>query len=483
LRIRGAIAGLLGAVLVVCFALACGKKASPLPPIPHTPQPITNFHVAQRGDHIEITYTLPRATVIGDRLGILDIQTLRDDSMSFDFTKHATKTKTKGAPGEVITETEPLPLPGTLLRYQISTSFEGRLPPPLPMALLVVQPEVCLSGDLKVGLDPSGKGLDLAWTAPSPMPSGVPPPTPVPSPKPILPSNLFGPSPSPSPGGRPGTAPSGSPLSSPGGTASPVGASPAAGQPPSEAPPAPPATPPPTPVPPPPTPIPTPPPVPAPLVVPAPPPLFPTATAPSGTPGYPSPPAGPPSPSGSPGAPGASPLPSGSQGASPAPHPGVSGFYVYRRQPDGIFVRVGSFITVPSYVDTSVATGENWCYVVRTVVSIEPLIESGDSNEVCLESRDVIPPAAPVGLTVLAGPDHTLVITWSPSHEADLAVYKLYRKVGTEPAILIGSIPVGQTTHTDGTVSPGISYQYTLTAVDTSGNESKPSIAAEGKLP
>jgi hypothetical protein len=75
------------------------------------------------------------------------------------------------------------------------------------------------------------------------------------------------------------------------------------------------------------------------------------------------------------------------------------------------------------------------------------------------------------------------VITWSPSHEPDLKLYRLYRRAGNEPAIQVGEILKGVTTFTDGKAASGISYQYTLTAVDTSGNESKPSVAAEGKLP
>ena len=39
-----------------------------------------------------------------------------------------------------------------------------------------------------------------------------------------------------------------------------------------------------------------------------------------------------------------------------------------------------------------------WCYVVRTAASVEPVVESAPSNEVCVDIRDVAPPAAPVGV-------------------------------------------------------------------------------------
>jgi fibronectin type 3 domain-containing protein len=117
------------------------------------------------------------------------------------------------------------------------------------------------------------------------------------------------------------------------------------------------------------------------------------------------------------------------------------------------------------------------------VISQIPLIESAGSNEVCLEMRDFIPPGPPAGLTVLSGAPGELVVTWSPNQEPDLAVYRLYRsEEGSRPQ-RIAEISKPATTYTDTTAKPGVSYRYTLTAVDTSGNESTPSIPADGKLP
>ena len=134
-------------------------------------------------------------------------------------------------------------------------------------------------------------------------------------------------------------------------------------------------------------------------------------------------------------------------------------------------------------LDSLARPGDTWCYVVRTVISIQPLVESVDSNEACVETRDFIPPDAPVGLTVLAGKSGELVITWSPSHEDDLALYRLYRSGEGQPPTRIAEILKPVTTYTDTTGKRGVSYRYTLTAVDASGNESKASIPADGKLP
>ena len=86
---------------------ACGKRGDPLPPLPVTPQAVTSLKLAQRGDTLEITYTTPRATTGGARLGLLDIEILRAD-VNGDFLKTAKRSKRRAAPGESLAETSPL---------------------------------------------------------------------------------------------------------------------------------------------------------------------------------------------------------------------------------------------------------------------------------------------------------------------------------------------------------------------------------------
>ena len=45
--------------------------------------------------------------------------------------------------------------------------------------------------------------------------------------------------------------------------------------------------------------------------------------------------------------------------------------------------------------DTNVPLGTSVCYVIRAVGSTEPLVESAASNEMCLDVRDISPPASP----------------------------------------------------------------------------------------
>jgi hypothetical protein len=464
-------------LVLAAFALACGKRGDPLPPYPHTPTPLVAFSLSQRGDHIEVAYVAPRSTVSGDRLGVLEVKLHRADTEDFNFAKVAKRRSKKVAPGEAIVETEDLPAPGTLLRYQAQVVFRGAAAPPTPVLLLRVQPEVCTPTELRGRLEVTGleghlelRGVTLEWTPPDPMPMSVPPPVAPAPPRLVLPAFMLSPSPSGSPSGAASPSPaSGSPSPLPSGEAGPTppesDAREASPLPPGEG-------------------LPSPAPSasesPAPLAPGAPP--APASPPPSAVPALPSADA-PPSPSRPPedasSSPSPSPAPSGVP-ASPRP-PEPAGFLVYRRAPDGVFVRLGAAVHGASFLDGSAKPGDNWCYVVRTEISTEPVIESKSSNEVCVEIRDIVPPAPPVALTALPKGE-TIELRWSPSLEADLLSYRLYR-TSVGPPTRIAEIPKTETTFEDHSVERGVAYRYTLTAIDQSGNESAPSLPAEGRIP
>jgi len=136
------------------------------------------------------------------------------------------------------------------------------------------------------------------------------------------------------------------------------------------------------------------------------------------------------------------------------------------------------------YVDRTVTPGENVCYVVRTVVAREPqpLVESAPSDEACLSVRDISPPAAPTGIAALARGDG-VEVSWSPSPEADLDRYRVYRKVGDESPERLAELPATETSYLDRTLPAGSTARYSVTAIDKAGNESAASAAAEGRRP
>jgi fibronectin type 3 domain-containing protein len=135
--------------------------------------------------------------------------------------------------------------------------------------------------------------------------------------------------------------------------------------------------------------------------------------------------------------------------------------------------------TAAAYRDTSVAPGDSWCYVVRAVGGTEPLVESAPSSEACVSVRDVFAPAAPTGVAALAA-GGVVDVSWSPSTEADLGSYRVYRSDGGEPRKL-AEVPAAETRYRDETAEIGPTYSYTVTAVDKDGNESTPSAPAKAR--
>jgi fibronectin type 3 domain-containing protein len=129
-----------------------------------------------------------------------------------------------------------------------------------------------------------------------------------------------------------------------------------------------------------------------------------------------------------------------------------------------------------------VTAGQSVCYVVRTVVSREPLIESAPSEEVCLGVRDISPPAAPSGIAVLAR-EEGIEVSWSPSPESDLERYRVYRALSGGVRERLAEVASTETFYLDRTLPAGATALYSVTAVDKAGNESAASTAAEGRRP
>jgi Fibronectin type III domain len=234
--------------------------------------------------------------------------------------------------------------------------------------------------------------------------------------------------------------------------------------------------------------VPTPPPSPSPSPSPTASPSASPVTSPSPRP-TPSPlasPSPPPSASPSPGASSSpSPSPSPSPTPTPTPPPVTRGFLIYRRtDPSGSFggpIRSEPIVT-NAFEDRTVSIGQRWCYVVATVVSTEPVVESARSNEACVSVRDIVPPGSPTGVAALGSPDG-VEVSWTPSTDGDLASYRVYREAAGGPRERLGQVAPPETSWKDSTAARGTRYTYTVTAVDRAGNESKPSAPAPGERP
>jgi hypothetical protein len=83
-------------------------------------------------------------------------------------------------------------------------------------------------------------------------------------------------------------------------------------------------------------------------------------------------------------------------------------------------------------------------------------------------------PNAPTGVTAGTVTATQVPLTWTPSTSAGVTGYRVYRGTSTTP---LNSTPVTGTTYTDTTVAAGTTYSYTVTALDSSGQESARSTA------
>ena len=161
---------------------------------------------------------------------------------------------------------------------------------------------------------------------------------------------------------------------------------------------------------------------------------------------------------------------------TPLPTPPAVGVLIYRRVAHEDFGPSlnQAPLKITSFVDTAAPLDEELCYAARTVVSLQPFVESSDSEEACLLFRDIAPPESVVGVTLLRQPDG-IEVSWSGSQTPDLAAYRVYRAHRGEPAALLAELPPETLRYLDADPPPAAVLEYTITAVDSTGNESEPS--------
>ncbi len=409
---------------------ACGHRADPLPPLRKTPPAPAEFRLAQRGEGLELAANAPAVSVDGASYRELALEFLYAQGQA-DLEKAGQSLLVRAAPGTRVDRTLPLPAPGSLLRAAVRAIAGGEKGPRTLTKTLVVQKPLEAPRELQAAL--AGDGVGLTW-------QGVPPTAVPPPPLPVKPFSS----------GATGSARPSTPSAAP---AAPV-VKPA-----------------------------------APAVTPAAPAVTPAAPVTKGEPvpaptgGAPPEPAKAAAPSGG----AATGTPQASTSAAKteaAPAPRTNGFFVYRRTRDAAYgAPLGEApLEIKDLKDTSAPLGVTVCYVVRAVGSVDPLIESAPSNEVCLEPRDITPPATPAGLAVLPR-GGGLELLWSPSSEEDLAGYRVYRSAGGAAPARLAELPAEKTSYLDQAVQPGARYAYTISAFDKAGNESPPSDPVEAALP
>ena len=145
-------------------------------------------------------------------------------------------------------------------------------------------------------------------------------------------------------------------------------------------------------------------------------------------------------------------------------------------------------VNANEFDDPTFRFGDQYEYVVRAVsLGTEGAqVESLNSNALSITPRDAFAPTAPTGLSINAAP-RRVSIFFAANPERDVAGYNVFRS--TDPNLpknewrKLTREPLNRTTFYDDAVEPGAKYFYYLTAVDTAGNESRPSDVVSDTVP
>ncbi len=158
--------------------------------------------------------------------------------------------------------------------------------------------------------------------------------------------------------------------------------------------------------------------------------------------------------------------------------------------PAAVHVSGGNYVA--TFVDRGFRWGSSYFYRVAAVTTANPSgkpaeqIQGEFSPPLPVTARDVFPPAAPSGLQAAAagvGQPPFVDLSWAPNPAADLAGYNVYRRQEDEKPRKINQAMVKTPAYRDLDVNSGQKYFYSVTAVDTAGNESVPSREASESVP
>lgn len=130
--------------------------------------------------------------------------------------------------------------------------------------------------------------------------------------------------------------------------------------------------------------------------------------------------------------------------------------------------------TAPPFRDTKFEFGQTYHYQVRAIFGQAGHWAMSEASTVVKTTpRDTFPPAPPQGLSSIYSAG-AVELVWSANSEPDLAGYNVYRLDNRVPRRLNKDL-VRTPIFRDATAPPGATLVYYVTAVDLTGNESKPS--------
>jgi hypothetical protein len=151
-----------------------------------------------------------------------------------------------------------------------------------------------------------------------------------------------------------------------------------------------------------------------------------------------------------------------------------SSYRVLRKGPDEQKPSVLTETDKPEYLDATAQFDRTYEYIVQ---ALRDKAESEISPPVSITPKDIFPPAAPLGLTVVAGIG-TIELAWDRNTEPDLRGYRVYRSVDGGEFQRVSDL-VEVPAYSDHDIQAGKRYRYAITAIDQVGNESARSAPGE----
>ncbi|MDR3133986.1 MAG: hypothetical protein LBU42_08220 [Prevotellaceae bacterium] len=168
------------------------------------------------------------------------------------------------------------------------------------------------------------------------------------------------------------------------------------------------------------------------------------------------------------------------------PSSDMEGYTIYRQKGrKGANIQINEQVLPPGqtvYYDTVPEPGAYIYYVV----AVDSSGNEGKSRPTVGEVLDIFPPAAPIGLQVVADTGR-IQLSWNPNQEKDLMGYRIYRTVGAnrnDNYVLLNATAIRETQFTDSLPHNAKNFFfYKVAAIDSSYNMSKYSDARSARMP
>lgn len=161
---------------------------------------------------------------------------------------------------------------------------------------------------------------------------------------------------------------------------------------------------------------------------------------------------------------------------------GIESYYIYRSTSSGMeqyYDKISG--TQTTYVDSSVSSGNIYFY---EITAVNPIGQSGFSNEVSAQPLTITIPSPPSNLTAIPE-EGGIYLGFDPpasSGGSQITEYVIYRGTQPDSEVVYKTLPANTTHYLDTDIVPGQVYYYFVVAVNT-GGQGNPTQPIEATAP